>query len=85
LVAFIAFYGIVIAVPFFAGFAGFLLDLRVATRKGAGVAIIFFIIVCSTSLSLAGKTTSLAMFTVMLLVLLRPFADGPSTYERRDR
>jgi hypothetical protein len=84
-VAFVTFYGIVIAIPFFAGFVGFLFDLKDATREGAGVAIIFFIIVCSTSLSLAGKTTSLAMFTVMLLVLLRPFAYSPGTSERWSR
>ena len=71
-VAFVAFYGIAISIPFFAGLAAFLVDLKRATRPPSGWTIVFFIAVCSTSLSLAGKTTALAMFVVMLLLLLRP-------------
>ena len=74
-VAFVAFYGIVISIPFFAGLIVFLFDLKRATRPPAGWAIFFFIAVCSTSLSLAGKTTSFAMFAAMLLLLLRPAAE----------
>jgi len=71
-VAFVAFYGIAISIPFFAGLAGFFLDLRRATRWPSGWAILFFLAVCSTSLSLAGKTTALALFAAMMLLLLRP-------------
>jgi hypothetical protein len=71
-VAFVAFYGIVIAIPFFAALAGFFFDLKRATRIPSGWTILFFIGVCSTSLSLAGKTTAFAMFVAMLLLLLRP-------------
>lgn len=78
-VAFVAFYGIVIAIPFFAALAAFFLDLKRATRAPSGWAILFFIGVCSTSLSLAGKTTAFAMFVAMLLLLLRPV---PSAQER---
>jgi hypothetical protein len=73
-VAFVAFYGIVIAIPFFAALAAFFLDLKRATRSPSGWTILFFVGVCSTSLSLAGKTMSFAMFVAMLLLLLRPVA-----------
>jgi hypothetical protein len=74
-VAFVAFYGIVISVPFFAGLIAFLFDLKRAVRSGGGWTILFFIAVCSTSLSLAGKTSAFAMVAVMLLLLLRPQAE----------
>jgi hypothetical protein len=74
-VAFVAFYGLVVSVPFFAGLVAFLFDLKRATRAPSGWAIFFFIAVCSTSLSLAGKTTSFAMFAAMLLLLLRPMPE----------
>lgn len=79
-VAFVAFYGIVISVPFFAGLMSFLGDLKRVTRAPSLWTIIFFVVVCSTSLSLAGKTTSFGMFAAMLLLLLRP---SPDTEARR--
>jgi hypothetical protein len=75
-VAFVAFYGIVISIPFFAGLIAFLLDVKRMARAPAGWAIFFFIAVCSTSLSLAGKTTAFAIFVAMVLLLLRPQADA---------
>ncbi|MBI1212603.1 MAG: hypothetical protein GC190_14155 [Alphaproteobacteria bacterium] len=74
-VAFVAFYGLVVSLPFFAGLTAFLFDLNRVTRAPAAWSIIFFISVCSTSLSLAGKTTSFGMFAVMLLLLLRPLPE----------
>jgi len=71
-VAFVAFYGLVVSLPFFAGLIAFLFDLRRATRAPSGWAIFFFIAVCSASLSLAGKTTAFAMVAAMLLLLMRP-------------
>jgi len=74
-IAFIAFYGLVISIPFFAGLIAFLFDLKRATRPPGGWAIVFFMAICSASLSLAGKTTSFAMVVAMLLLLLRPVAE----------
>ena len=71
-VAFVAFYGIVISILFFAGLAAFLFDLKRAARPAGGWVIFFFIAICSTSMSLAGKTSALAMVAAMLLLLLRP-------------
>jgi hypothetical protein len=78
-VAFVAFYGLVISIPFFAGLVAFLLDVKRMARAPSGWAILFFIAVCSTSLSLAGKTTAFAIFVTMVLLLLRPRVDAESS------
>ncbi len=73
-VGFIAYYGILISVPFFVGLIAFLVDLARQTTKGSGWAIFLFILICSTSASLSGKTTSFGLFVAMLLILLRPIS-----------
>jgi hypothetical protein len=71
-IAFLISYGLLLAIPFFVGFFAFLADLARASRAGGTLAIVYFVAVCSTSASLSGKTTVLAMFVTMLLILLRP-------------
>ena len=74
-VAFVVFYGLVISIPFLSGLIAFLLDVNRMARAPSGWAILFFIGVCSTSLSLAGKTTAFGVFVTMLLLLLRPLPE----------
>ncbi|BCW89866.1 hypothetical protein sos41_30340 [Alphaproteobacteria bacterium SO-S41] len=70
-IAFIAYYGILISLPFFIGLLTFFYDLWRATQVRAFWPILFFLTVCSTSASLSGKSTTLAQFVVMLLILMR--------------
>lgn len=70
-IAFVAYYGLLVSLPFFATFLGFLGEIWQATRRQSLWVIAFFLIVASTSASISGKTTVLAIFVAMILVLLR--------------
>lgn len=76
-VAFIAYYGILISVPFFVGLIAFLVGLARQTSKGSGWVIFLFILICSTSASLSGKTTAFGLFVAIILVLMRPLPPPP--------
>ncbi len=82
-VGFIAYYGILISVPFFAGLIAFLTGLARQTARGSGWAILLFVLILSTSASLSGKTTSFGQFTAMLLLLMRPLPPMPTLRARR--
>jgi hypothetical protein len=71
-VGFIAYYGILVSVPFFVGLIAFLADLRRQTIPGAVWASVLYILICSTSASLSGKTTGFGQFLVLAMLLLRP-------------
>lgn len=71
-VGFIAYYGILVSVPFFVGLFAFLADLKRQTIPGAAWASVLYILICSTSASLSGKTTGFGQFVVLALLLLRP-------------
>lgn len=87
--AMILFYGLLTTIPFFLGFLCFLADLRRATRPQAWIVIAYFLIVCTSSLSLAGKSTMLGVFVATVLILLRPDAaladTAPKPVRRRVR
>jgi hypothetical protein len=68
---FALFYGLAVSLVIFAGILMLCRDIVRACRPGAAWVLLFFIAVCSLSLSLAGKSNILAQVTVMLLVLLR--------------
>ena len=77
-IAFIAYYGILISVPFFIGLMAFLREIWRAASPAAIWPILFFLAVCSTSTSLASKTTAFGQFAALVLLLMRPalFARG---------
>lgn len=77
-VGFIAYYGILISVPFFIGLIAFLTGLARQMARGSGWAILLFILICSTSASLSGKTLSFGEFVAMLLILMRPLPAMPA-------
>lgn len=70
-VAFIAFYGIMVSVPFFIAFGLYLRDVWLVTQAQSGWIILYFLAVCSTSASLSGKTTGLAIVIALILGLFR--------------
>jgi hypothetical protein len=74
--AFIAFYGLLTSIPFFVGFLAFLYDLWRSAKPASGWVIFYFLAVCSTSLSIAGKSTMVGVLIAVIVVLLRP---GQST------
>jgi len=82
-VGFIAYYGILISVPFFAGLVAFLVDLARQTSKGSAWTILLFILICSTSASLSGKTTSFGAFVALLMILMRPLLVAQAPPQRR--
>ena len=69
--AFIAFYGILICIPFFIGFFAFLFDVRRSANQQSIYVLVYFLAVCSTSLSLAGKSTMMGVLVATVVVLLR--------------
>jgi hypothetical protein len=71
IVAFVLSYGIIAAVVFFPTLLSFLYGLTRVTRRGTGLAIVYFLAVCLTSISLSSKSPSLSIFVLMLLILLR--------------
>jgi hypothetical protein len=70
-VAMIAYYGIAVSGLFFISFFAFLRDLWRAAKPQSLWILVFFVVVCSTSASLSGKTTSFAVTVALTLVLLR--------------
>ena len=70
-VAFILNYGLLCTAVFFPALFLFFYRLKNATRDGSLLAIIYFLAVSLTSISLSSKSPVLSIFTLMLLVLLR--------------
>ncbi|MCC6918881.1 MAG: hypothetical protein IT548_06730 [Alphaproteobacteria bacterium] len=70
--AFIAFYGILTSIPIFLGLFAFLYDIRRLSTVHAWWVIGFFLAVCSTSLSLAGKSTTMGVLLATIIVTMRP-------------
>ena len=76
-VAFVAFYGVIMATLVLAGLAAFLRELVRATSIRSLWAIAFFVVVMSASTGLASKSTNLAVFTTMVLTMMPRRDDGP--------
>lgn len=74
--AFIAFYGLLTSIPLFIGLFAFLADLVSKAQMKAWWVVLYFILVCSTSLSLAGKGTVMGLLVAMIVPLLRPRAES---------
>lgn len=83
-IAFLAYYGILICIPFFVAFFAFILDLWKVTQPQSWWVLVYFVLVCSTSASLSGKTTSFAVFVCLLLILLRVRPDAGPADPRRN-
>lgn len=79
-VGFVLLYGLLVSLIFFIGLAALCRVVVRATRPGAAVALAYFFIVASTSLSLSAKSPLLGMTVAVLLVLLR---DEGSAWKRR--
>lgn len=71
-VAFVAYYGLLISLPMFVGLFAFLADMVGKTRPAAWWIVAYFILVCSTSLSLAGKGTMIAVLVALVVATMRP-------------
>lgn len=71
-IGFIAYYGLLISIPFFIGLIAFCISLSRATLPGSGWAVAFFILLCSGSASLSGKGTLLGTFVILVMILMRP-------------
>jgi len=69
-IAFILSYGFIISMVFFAGLFAFLSDVVRASRLVALWPIVYFLTVCSTSVSLSAKGTDLGILVAMILLLL---------------
>ncbi len=70
-VGFVAYYGLLITIPFLIGMIAFWIDLgRAATWQGWWT-ILFFVAVCTTSASLSGKTTVIGMLVAFNLTMFR--------------
>lgn len=69
-VAFSLYYGILPAIVFFAGLAFFLFAVMARCERKAWIVLIYFFIVNSTFLGLAGKTVGFTTLTIMLVTLL---------------
>lgn len=70
-VGFVAYYGLLITIPFLIGMVAFWIDLgRAATWQGWWT-ILFFVAVCTTSASLSGKTTVIGMLVAFNLTMFR--------------
>lgn len=70
-VGFVLLYGLLVSGIFFVGLAALCREILRATRPGAALALIYFFVVASTSLSLSAKSPLLGMTVAVLLVLLR--------------
>lgn len=71
-IAFIAAYGLIVSLMFFAGLLALLYEIMRASGRGGAAGLLFFLLVCSGSLSLAGKSMMLAMSAAMILILCAP-------------
>jgi hypothetical protein len=65
-------YGLVAAIPFFLAFLALMNEYRRALVPGTAAAIVLFLMIISTSTSLASKTAMLSYFTIAACLLLRP-------------
>ena len=70
-VAFVLNYGLLCAAVFFPAFGVFLWAVVARLRSGAWVAIVYFLAVAVTSLSLSSKSPTLSVFMMLIAVLLR--------------
>lgn len=70
-IAFVANYGLVMSALFFLTLFAFLRELNRVSAPASLYAIVMFILICSTSTSLASKTASLAVFVTLTAILLR--------------
>ncbi len=82
-VAFVAFYGLVMAVLILAGLAAFLAELVRLTGAAGLWPIVFFVVTMSAATGLASKSTNLAIFTVMMATMMPRPAGGPRADGRR--
>ena len=78
-VAFLAYYGVVTTVLFFAGVVAFSAEIVRSSGRAALLPLVYYFAVSSTSTGIANKTIDLAMITAMLLLLLdrRFLPEGP--------
>jgi hypothetical protein len=70
-VGLILIYGIFMSLLFVAGIVSFSLSLVRAAGRGATLVLFFYLAVVSTAATLSGKTTTLAMVTILVLLFLR--------------
>jgi hypothetical protein len=78
-VGMIAYFGVIVSLPLFLGLMLFLFrDVLREARTGAGWTALYVVAVASTSASFSGKTTSLALLVVMIVVLARRSSDAAS-------
>lgn len=71
IIAFILNYGLLCTAVFFPAFAIFFYRLADSTRRRSGLAVLYFLLVALTSISLSSKSPTLSIFTLQMLVLLR--------------
>lgn len=71
IIAFILNYGLLCTLVFFPAFAIFFYRLADSTRRRSGLAVLYFLLVALTSISLSSKSPTLSIFTLQMLVLLR--------------
>lgn len=81
IVAFVLNYGIFAAILFFPPLALFFYHLKVSLRPRAGLAIIHFLAVALTSISLSSKSPTLTVFVMLATILLRPGSLRPSSHQ----
>lgn len=84
-VAFVAFYGLAMAIVLLAGIGAHLVELVRATSRASLWAVVFFVVVMSASTGLSSKSTNLAMFTVMVLTMMPRAGDPAAAAVARDR
>lgn len=68
-VGFVANYGLLVTLVFFAALAAFLRELVLATSPKSLAPIVYFSVVMSTSLGIAAKTTLLAVFVLFIFAM----------------
>ena len=71
-VAFVLNFGLLCALIFLPPLALFFVTVMRGCRPGAGLAIVYFLAVALTSISLSSKSPTLSVFVMLLTVLLRP-------------
>lgn len=84
-VAFVAFYGLAMAIVLLAGIGAHLVELVRATSRASLWAVVFFVVVMSASTGLSSKSTNLAVFTVMVLTMMPRAGDPAAAAVARDR
>ena len=71
IIAFVLNFGLVSTVIFMPPLMLFFYQLVKTGRRGSGLAVMYFLVVAITSISLSSKSPTLAMFALILLILLR--------------